>query len=137
MNANAQTTPAEAHVDRPLPPLPEPGQPAKQVLAALIAWLGGTGPAIESLAGSLHDVLEVVDYDEGNSEPYEDFEVFLNGRAAALQAAYRDLREDEARVRQVNDAIVRHGYDKASAGLGARRMAEYDARSEAAQKRRG
>src|SRR5947209_516234 len=41
------------HDDAALPPLPEPGAPPEQVIAALISWCGGPGAAIEALGSVL------------------------------------------------------------------------------------
>jgi hypothetical protein len=51
-----KTSAPSIHVPVPaeeLPPLPEPGQPADEVLAALVAWSGGVFDAIGALAQSV------------------------------------------------------------------------------------
>src|SRR5436305_1392579 len=60
--AAASLSPAAiAAAPRGLPPLPAPGQPDEQVLAALVRWHGGTRAAISALAETLQSHMALDD----------------------------------------------------------------------------
>jgi hypothetical protein len=87
-----------------LPPLPVPGQPAEQVLRALIAWHGGTAGAIAALAEGL---------DRELSTTYVDDEQYnaIRPRLEQLQdwACWR-MVDEAVHEGRIQPACARYGY---------------------------
>lgn len=93
--------------DGELPPLPTPDMPPDQIVAGLVAWLGGPEAAIGTLAASVQDEIDE------NLDDRDDAK-----RVVPLIEAIEDRPDRErgfdsgAHGRQIRAAIVRYGYDK-------------------------
>ncbi len=90
--------------DPGLPPLPEPGQPAEQVLRALIAWHGGTAAAVVALTEGL---------DRAFGEAYVDDEQYnaIKPRLERLDVWATGRMIDEAvHEERIQAACARYGY---------------------------
>jgi hypothetical protein len=88
-----------------LPPLPQPGQPAEQVLRALIAWHGGVASAIVALTQGLDQ--EVSDYVD--DEQHNCIKPLLERLEDGATGGMMDEAVYEARIR---DACEKYGYVK-------------------------
>jgi hypothetical protein len=86
-----------------LPPLPEVGQPAEQVLAALVAWMGGPHAAVAALAVELESWMAV--------GPFEDSHYgAVWPRLEALDEWAGEHAYEAAAVARITAACERYGY---------------------------
>ena len=86
-----------------LPPLPEVGQPAEEVLATLVAWMGGPHAAAAALAVELESWMAV--------GPFEDSHYgAVWPRLEALDEWAGEHAYEAAAVARITAACERYGY---------------------------
>ena len=92
------------------PPLPEPGTPVEQAIAAFSAWLGSReGLAAALAADVMHALEQPLEYDEANPDAYRCRYERLRDRIGRYIGAPPD-EDDEPHDQAIRAAVRRYGY---------------------------